>query len=281
MATKSTTSEQLNRIVHLCDVLQGYPESAARLAESKRARDGAFRLYQHEMASTSEQHARLDDAGTPIEDRASQFENRMARFEKMETMVARLEAASDNWMPLLNEFFELANRNKLDILKPTFNATRSKRRMPHWLDSFDWPTFVEELLSVRDEASGKAAELTDNATTPEAPSTATPAKTEAVKVTPVRKRNRKPAKGPPNPLTERQSEALRLFGELNGNMSSVARRMGITSPGAKQHYDAANKKLGITISERAKTMRLAADRHGQGVKGLPTQSRGKGVKVDD
>ena len=253
VAAKTLTPlEQLNRIVFLCDVLQGYPESAARLAESKRARDGAFRLYHHEMASTSEQHARVNDAGTPIEDRTSQFENRRAFFEEMETTVARLEAASDGWVDLLNEFFAIANQNKLNILKPAFNASRSKRRMPHRLDSFDWSAFVEELLSVRDEASRKAAELADNAT----------GDTKATKSNRIRSRNRRPAKAPPKKLTDRQSEVLLLYGECKGNMSEVARRMGVTHPTAMQHYNAANTKLGITASERARTIRLRADHLG-------------------
>lgn len=134
----------------------------------------------------------------------------------------------------------------------------------------------KRLAKPEDTAAKTEAQPITGVTKPEAASTATPAKVKRG-----RTHNRKPAKGPPRQLTDRQSETLRLFGELNGNMSEVARRMGITHPVARQHYDAANKKLGITISERARTMRLAGDRLGQGVKGLPAQPRAKGVKVDD
>ncbi len=140
-----------------------------------------------------------------------------------------------------------------------------------------------ELTEARREAERAcdsiARQFEDAATgadvTPEA-ATATPAK-----VNRIRSRNCRPAKAPPKKLTERQTESLRLHGECNGNMSEVARRMGITHPAARQHYDAANKKLGITLSEQARTTRLAAEQHGQGVKGLPARRRGKGVKVDD
>ena len=69
---------------------------------------------------------------------------------------------------------------------------------------------------------------------------------QATNGTKSKKRHRKPANNSPKPLTDRQVEAFRLFGELNGNMSEVAKRMGIARQSAKQHYAAANKKIGRT-----------------------------------
>ena len=92
------------------------------------------------------------------------------------------------------------------------------------------------------------------------------AKPEAPNAKRVPGRNRKPTKSPAKPLTAKQVEILRLHGECKGNMSEVARRMGVTHPTATQHYTEAHKKLGITASERARTTRLGADHLGQGVK---------------
>jgi hypothetical protein len=80
-----------------------------------------------------------------------------------------------------------------------------------------------------------------------------------------RKRNRRPARTSISRLTEKQLEAHRLFGETNGNMSEVARRMGVKAATAKQHYDAANKKLGRMAGQLAKpkTQAIPRDRRGQ------------------
>lgn len=84
--------------------------------------------------------------------------------------------------------------------------------------------------------------------------------------TPPRRRiNRRPGGKQTPRLTGRQLEAHRLYGETNGNMSEVARRMGVKPTTAKQHYDAANEKLGrIAGSQiKPKTQSLPRDRRGQ------------------
>ena len=80
-----------------------------------------------------------------------------------------------------------------------------------------------------------------------------------------KKRRRKSTNKKVNPLTNKQIEALRLDGECQGNMSDVARRMGIKASTARQHRDAANKKLAIVVSKKAATERLKTDRRGQEV----------------
>ncbi len=147
----------------------------------------------------------------------------------------------------------------------------------------NWPTTERNIVEELTKLKSRFAELGygEQRAEPVAVTATGSTKPEAAKVNRTRPRNRRPAKSPPKALTDRQSESLRLYGECNGNMSEVARRMGVAPPTAMQHYDAANVKLGITLSERARTTRLAADQHGQGVKGLPARRRGKGVKVDD
>ncbi len=79
------------------------------------------------------------------------------------------------------------------------------------------------------------------------------------------KRRRKSTNTKVNPLTPQQTEAIRLDGECKGNMSDVGRRMGISRQCAKQHLEAAYKKLGINASKKATTERLKTDRRGQEV----------------
>ena len=78
-----------------------------------------------------------------------------------------------------------------------------------------------------------------------------------------RKRNRRPENTAVIKLTEKQLEAVNLYGECKGNMSQVARRMGVSHQTAKQHYDAANKKLGKKATAIPKTQRLRPDHLGE------------------
>lgn len=86
-----------------------------------------------------------------------------------------------------------------------------------------------------------------------------------------RTRNRRPNKTSVSPLTSKQLEAIQLCGECKGNMSEVARRMGVSVATATQHRDAANKKLGMSAPKTSKTVHLAGDHLGQGVE-MPRKS---------
>jgi predicted DNA-binding protein (UPF0251 family) len=81
---------------------------------------------------------------------------------------------------------------------------------------------------------------------------------------PGRKRKRNPEADAVAPLTSKQLEVCALYGQLGGNMSDVARKMGITRQCAQEHYDSANKKLGLIATARPSTRRLHHDPSGQG-----------------
>ncbi len=140
-----TTVQTFERIVQLCDLLQHYQESAARLADAQR------------MDSDREQllFARHRDV---VVHTAQDSENDERDLNAARSMVERCEAACQQWMPHLNEFFHLATMNNIDLTSLAFNATRATRRMPHQLDAFDWRAFRSELLVVRDEATRRSRE---------------------------------------------------------------------------------------------------------------------------
>ena len=71
---------------------------------------------------------------------------------------------------------------------------------------------------------------------------------ELQKTHPRHRRNRRPGKQSLPRLTEKQLEAYRLFGETSGNMTEVAKRMGVSRQAAQQHYEAAGKKMALVAS---------------------------------
>ncbi len=80
---------------------------------------------------------------------------------------------------------------------------------------------------------------------------------------PKRKR-RKRASDKPRELTRPQIEAMQLYGECKGNFTEMGRRMGIDRKTAKQHYEAAAKKVGQqAVNPYPKTTTIAHDRRGQ------------------
>jgi len=83
---------------------------------------------------------------------------------------------------------------------------------------------------------------------------------------PRRSRNRRSSRVP-NKLTSKQLEAARLFGELKGNMTAVAKMMGISRQTAQEHYDAATAKLAAigsrVMTGKATTRQLKADHLGE------------------
>ncbi|MDY0171076.1 MAG: hypothetical protein RBS80_31340 [Thermoguttaceae bacterium] len=81
--------------------------------------------------------------------------------------------------------------------------------------------------------------------------------------TPKRKR-RKRASDKPRELTGPQIEAMQLYGECKGNFTEMGRRMRIDRKTAKQHYEAAAKKVGQqAVNSSPKTTTIAHDRRGQ------------------
>jgi len=83
------------------------------------------------------------------------------------------------------------------------------------------------------------------------------------------KRRQKPRKTTPiKPLTDRQTEAIHLYGECQGNYAQMGKRMSISPKTVKQHYVAGMKKLSQTAQEKT---------HTRGVKkqNLPHDARGQ------
>ncbi len=79
------------------------------------------------------------------------------------------------------------------------------------------------------------------------------------------KRRRKRSGGTTTPrLTARQTEAMQLHGECEGNIAEVARRMGVVRKTAEQHVNAAFTKLGKSVPKtKARTSSLTTDKRGQ------------------
>ena len=69
------------------------------------------------------------------------------------------------------------------------------------------------------------------------------------------------------PLTERQREAMELYGTYNGKIDLIANKMGISRATVSQHLDAAWRKLPQfapkKTSPSGRTRRLPTDRRGQ------------------
>lgn len=63
-------------------------------------------------------------------------------------------------------------------------------------------------------------------------------------------------------LSARQLQAAQLYGECKGNMAEVARQMRVCSKTARQHYQAALRRLG-RVAVKHLTGRLPTDRRGQ------------------
>ena len=67
----------------------------------------------------------------------------------------------------------------------------------------------------------------------------------------------------PKQLTAKQTEAIKLHGDCQGNIAEVARRMGKDRKTAEQHVKTAFTKLGKSVPTKAKTTALKTDRRGQ------------------
>ena len=82
--------------------------------------------------------------------------------------------------------------------------------------------------------------------------------------TPAGKRKRRRRKTPqnPRPITAKQTEAMQIVGECQGNLAEAARRIGINPKSLRERYDAACKKLGRK-AVKAMTKSFPKDRRGQ------------------
>jgi len=90
-----------------------------------------------------------------------------------------------------------------------------------------------------------------------------PRETIASEVKPPKPKRKRRLSGQAKPLTQRQTEALKLHGECEGNIAEVARRMRIGYSTAQQHVHAGFKKLGKSAPTKAKTTQYKTDRRGQ------------------
>jgi hypothetical protein len=75
-------------------------------------------------------------------------------------------------------------------------------------------------------------------------------------------KRRKQTVRPVKKLTDKQIEAVQLYGELR-DFTAVGNRMGISRQAAQKHYIAAQKKLGRTVLSTPKTHSLPTDLRGQ------------------
>jgi len=86
-----------------------------------------------------------------------------------------------------------------------------------------------------------------------------PEKTEASKT---KRRKRTGAAKAPT-LTPKQTEAMKLHGDCEGNIAEIARRLGIGRKSAEDRVKAAFKKLGRSIPRKASTKALPTSRRGE------------------
>jgi hypothetical protein len=77
-----------------------------------------------------------------------------------------------------------------------------------------------------------------------------------------RRRRRPPLDPKIRPVTPKQTEAVQIVGECQGNLAAAARKLGIDRKTLKERYDAACKKLGIAATKH-RTRALPKDRRGQ------------------
>jgi predicted DNA-binding protein (UPF0251 family) len=64
-------------------------------------------------------------------------------------------------------------------------------------------------------------------------------------------------------VTAKQTEALRLYAEHQGNVTAAAKAAGTSRQALQRRLDRANKKLGRNAIKALKTTRLPEDRRGQ------------------
>jgi len=78
-------------------------------------------------------------------------------------------------------------------------------------------------------------------------------------------RKRRHQKRQPKALTPKQSRAVEVVAEHEGNLTAAAKAIGVDRTTIKQHVDAANKKLGMAASAhlKPKTRDLSHDSRGQ------------------
>jgi predicted DNA-binding protein (UPF0251 family) len=69
----------------------------------------------------------------------------------------------------------------------------------------------------------------------------------------------------PRPLTPKQTEAMQIVGECEGDLAEAARKVGICRKSLAERYSAALKKIGLTAAQylKPKTVSLPRDRRGQ------------------
>jgi hypothetical protein len=96
---------------------------------------------------------------------------------------------------------------------------------------------------------------------------------------PQRRRHRQPPKQI-HPLTARQLEVVQLFGEHEGNMTAVARAMGVSRQRAADLYQEAMAKLASKAPVKPKKQKLPEDHRGQAKVVDPSGPR-RGRKYED
>jgi len=109
----------------------------------------------------------------------------------------------------------------------------------------NWPAIVAELRMIEDAALRKLL--------------ATDGKADGKKQ---RRTRRRKSDATPPPLTAKQSEAVHIVGECEGNIKQAADRVGIDRKSMQERYEAAMKKLGKTAVKN-RTKQIRDDNRGQ------------------
>jgi hypothetical protein len=76
------------------------------------------------------------------------------------------------------------------------------------------------------------------------------------------KRRKRKASTEPHPLTEKQNQAVGLYGELQGDFDKIGDRMGISRQAARKHVEKGLAKLERKILPKPKTKSIPTDERG-------------------
>ena len=180
--------------------------------------------------------------------------------------------SAPDWFDAMRPQPEMSNYEKvtaaLDCWYQLAGVPRLPIKTPHAFNKrvLDFIAACNGFALAIDEASQSDCWRRLSSNAPQAPPGAAIEPTVARPAPPVaktptmRKRRRETVK---RPLTERQVESQRLFGECNGNLAEIARRMGLSVKTVRQHLDAGNRKLGRALITEATTRAMRHDRRGQ------------------
>ncbi|MFO1046006.1 MAG: hypothetical protein U0941_29855 [Planctomycetaceae bacterium] len=156
----------IERLIQLSSVLQHYRESVQRWEDSKRADESREYLHaaqQRGILSSVQQDAERDRQIAEYDAQDAEEKSRKIDPRKLylspddecriaREAVQRCQAALEQWVPLLNEFFDKAITLDIEYKTPSLMKIRASGLMPHKIDGFDWDQFAIELAETGDRA---------------------------------------------------------------------------------------------------------------------------------